>query len=116
MEVVARNAFQLEPGFRFSGGPASMRGVGEQVSRSLRRFNIRKASEWATVENAPAVLPCRRPDIDDPVRRADDVHFVLDNEQRVACTLELVESFQKGLRISGMKAGRRFIEHVHDAE
>ena len=55
-------------------------------------------------------------DIDDPVGAADDVHLVLDDEQRIADRLQPVERAQQRLGIGGMQPGRRLVHHIDDAE
>ena len=56
------------------------------------------------------------PDVDDPVCAADQVQVVLDDEKRVAGTLQALQRRQEGNAVSRMQSGRRLIEHVDHAK
>ena len=47
---------------------------------------------------------------------ANHVQIVFDDEQRIARGLQAIERGEQRLGVGGMQAGRRFVEHVHDAE
>ena len=54
--------------------------------------------------------------IDDPVGVAHQFQIVLDDEQRVARLLQLIQRRNEGLRVGRVQSRRGLIEHVHDAE
>jgi hypothetical protein len=77
--------------------------VGEALGRSA-------------VEHLAAVLAGGGTDVDDPVRAADHLDLVLDDEERVARGLEARERAQQRLGVGGMEAGRGLVEDVDHAE
>ena len=52
-------------------------------------------------------------DVDDPVRRTDDIQVMFHDDHGVATGQEGVESLQEFLHIVEMKTGRRFVEDEH---
>ena len=74
------------------------------------------SSGRTAVDDPATALPCRGPDIDDPVRAPDDVHVVLDHEDGVASVLQGLEDGEERLDIGRVQACRRFVEHVDHAE
>ena len=57
-----------------------------------------------------------RADVDDPVGTANDIHLMLDDEQRIADRLQAVERAQQRLGVGGMEPGRRLVHHIDDPE
>ena len=72
--------------------------------------------EGTVVHHAAAVLAGARSHVHDPVGPAHHLEIVLDDEQRVARTLELIERGEQGLGVRGMQSRRGLVEHVDDAE
>src|SRR5262245_46005257 len=58
----------------------------------------------------PALLPSLWPQIDNPVRRFDNIQVVLDYQHRVARLDEPLKYLQQHPNIIKMKSGRWFIE------
>ena len=46
----------------------------------------------------------------------DHIQFVLDDEERIARRLQLFQRHEQRLGVRRMQAGRRFVEHIDDAE
>ena len=90
--------------------------LAEKVAAGLRGVDSSQAIGRTTVENLPAVLTGGRADIDDPVGMADHVELVFDDEERIAGVLQPIESAEQCLGVRRMKAGRRLVENIHDAE
>src|SRR5206468_2238469 len=63
-------------------------------------------------DNAPARLAAFRAEINDPIRRFDDIEVVLDDEQRVARGAEFEQHFQQLGHVREMQSRRRLIENV----
>ena len=87
-----------------------------QILAGRRGVDLLQALGRTAVEHLPALRPCTGPDVHDPVRVVDDIEVMLDDEQRVAGGLESIERSQQRFGVGRMQAGRRLVEHVHDAE
>ena len=68
------------------------------------------------VKDLAAFFAGARADVDDPVGAADDVDFMLDDEERIAGALEGVECVEQRFRVGGMKSGGGLVEDIDDAE
>jgi hypothetical protein len=110
------HAAQLEPPPRHTRRTRRQRILPGKIPACDRRIDLQQASRCSAIENAPAVFAGSRPDVDDPIGVPDDVELVLDDEQRVAGSNEPVERPQQRGGVDRLSAGRRFVEHVHDAE
>ena len=88
----------------------------EEVAPRGRSLDVAQPVDRSAVEHPAAALAGARADLDDPVGAPDDVHVVLDHEQRVAGRLQLLEHLHQRLGVGGVQAGGRLVEHVHDAE
>ena len=62
------------------------------------------------------MLPGAGTDIDYPVRMPHDIELMLDDEKRVARSLEAVQCAQQRLGVGRMKSRRRFVQYVDDPE
>ena len=91
-------------------------GTTEEIGAGGRFGDLLEAGDGPRVEHLPAALACGGADVHDPVGAAHDVHVVLDDEERVARGLELVEHLEERLRIGRMEPRRGLVEHVDDAE
>ncbi len=70
------------------------------------------------MDQPAAVLPRRRPDVDDPVRRSDRLLVVLDHQQRVAEVAEPDQRRDQPCVVALVEADRRLVqdvEHAHQA-
>src|ERR1019366_2977936 len=79
---------------------------GQRVS-ALLQFRLR-----AEKNNLPAAFARTRAQIENAVRRADDIRVVLDNEQRIASGTEPLQDANETVDIARMQADARFVEHV----
>ena len=80
----------------------------------LRQPDLGQTLDRAAVEDFAAVLSCGGPDVDDPVGAANNIHLVLDDEQRVPDRLEAVERPEQGFGVGGMQASGRLVHHIDD--
>ena len=62
------------------------------------------------------MLPGAGTDIDYPVRMSHDIKLMLDDEKRVARSLEAVQRAQQRLGVGRMKSRRRFVQDIDDPE
>jgi len=81
-----------------------------------RCLHRREAIQGPAVQHLAAVHAGAGTEVDDPVRAADHLELVLDDEQRVAGGLQAGERPQQGLRVGGVQPRGGLVEHVHDAE
>src|SRR5215813_2976598 len=76
-------------------GCASCQHLGEDLPRigAIRLFHhvLRRTGS----DDAPAVVAALGPEVDDPVRRLDDVHVVLDDHHGVPLIDELIEHLEQ---------------------
>ena len=115
-QVVARDAAQLEPALRLAWRRASRLGRREQVARGVRAGHLRQAVGRAAVEDAPAFFAGVGSDVDDPVGAPHRRQVVLDDEDRVAGALEVVERGEQRAAVLRVQSRGRLVEHVDDAE
>ena len=114
--VVARDALQFEPAARGPRRPGRDALLAEEVAPGLRFLHRLQPGGRAAVKDAAAVLARAGPDLHDPIGGAHHVHLVLDHEEGVAGGPKLPEGAEERLRVGGMQPGRRFVEHIDDAE
>ena len=115
-QVVARDAAQFEPALRLARCPALGLGRGEEVARGMRAAHLRQPVGRAAVEDAAAFFAGVGTDVDDPVGAPHRRQVVLDDEDRIAGALELVERGEQRPAVLRMQPGGRLVEHVDDAE
>ena len=85
VQVVARDAAQLEPACGSRGARRRGSARGEQVARGVRRrARARRPVGRPAVEDAAAVLAGVGADVDDPVGAPHRRQVVLDDEERIA--------------------------------
>lgn len=77
----------------------------EQITVGGRGRDLGESGHRPAVQHATAALARGRTDVDDPVRVADDIHVVLDDEQRVACGLQFVEDHEQWFGIGRVQPG-----------
>ncbi len=116
MKVVASDARQLQGALPRTRARRGNGMVLEHVASGHGPLTAGQARERSAIQNLPAKLTCAGAHVDQPIRVADHVDFVFDDEQRIACGLEAIQGAQQRLRVGWMQPRGRFIEHVHDAE
>src|SRR5436189_3836607 len=77
-----------------SAAPA-IRQNGYQILSGITLGLARHVFRRSLRDNAPARLAAFRTEINDPIRRFDDIEIVLDDEQRVARGAEFEQHFQQ---------------------
>ena len=115
-QVVSVHPGQLEPP---GGGPAWARGaggVGGEVPAGHGLLRLRQARGLAAVQHAPAVGPRTGANVHEPVRGADDVQGVLDDEHAVPGRAQVSQDSQQGLPVPRVQAGGGLVQDVDDAE
>src|SRR5207237_7946340 len=92
---------------RYFNLPASAQVLsGERASR-FQDFRIR-----ALENNVATRLAVARAEVNNPVRRANDAGFVLDDDDRVSQVAARLQTFDQSARVARMQADGGFIEHV----
>src|SRR5688572_7390402 len=109
VEVVARDAFELEHALRWPWLVRLHGLVAEQKRARLRGAHRMQAVGRTAVEDLATVLAGRGTDIDNPVGAADDIELVLDDEQRVALRLQAIERREQRFGVCRMQTGRRLV-------
>src|SRR5581483_9095084 len=90
--------------------------LAEEIRPRARLLHPLQSLRRTAVEDFPSMLAGERPDVDDPVGVTDHIELVLDDEERIARRLQLVERGEESLRVRRMQSRRRLVEHVDDAE
>ena len=83
---------------------AAQRGAG------VTAFALRHVGGRAHADDFAAGIAALRPEIDDPIRRANDIEVVFDHDDGVAALDELAKGAQQRGDIIEMKARRRLVE------
>src|SRR5690606_4207359 len=76
---------------------------------------LEQSRKVARVDDLPAVLPRTRADVDDPVRGADRVLVVLDDDEGVAEVAQSREGVDEAAVVALVQADARLVEHVEHA-
>ncbi|MNS27395.1 hypothetical protein D3C72_593440 [compost metagenome] len=117
VQIVARDTFERQPAFRRAGrAPGPLRAVAEEVLARVGLLDVSQPLERAAVEHAAALLAGVGADVHDPVRVTNQVQLVLDDEERVAGPLELIERAQQRLGVGRVQPGGGLVEHVDHPE
>ena len=116
VEVIAGDAFQLQPRRRLARGTRLAWRFGEQISAGLRLFDVGQPRRWAAVQHLTALLTRRRPDVDQPVSAAHGFQIMLNHKQRVAIGLQALQGFEQRLSVGWVQTGGGFVEHVNHAK
>ena len=69
----------------------------------------------AAGDDFPAAAAAFRPQIDDPVRRFDDVKVVFDDDDGVAAVAQAVQHVEQLAHVVEVQAGGRFVQDVEGA-
>ena len=100
----------LAAGVRHRQNPAP-----SKVITGQRAFGIRNALGPAGVDDMPAILAGVWSDVHQPVRRADRVLIVLDDDQGIPQVAEVLQGRDQPGVIPLMQPNRRLIQHVENA-
>ena len=110
-----RTESHLPLGSRRRGGHVDAAPAG-QVLAGQRSRVLQQARHRARVHDVAAPLPRARADVDHPVRAADRVLVVLDDEDRVAQLAEVLEGVDEAVVVALVQADGRLVEHVQHAD
>src|SRR5688572_17051174 len=101
----------LSHGIRsFDGVPLELRGVILQSHSGMRALASYNFLHGALDQNLPTALAAFRPEIDDPIRRANQIEVVLDYKQRMPSRQQLAEGAQQLGDIFEMQTRGRLVE------
>ena len=67
-------------------------------------------------DDPPAVAARAGPKVDQPIGTAHDRLVVLDDQDRVAAALQVLQGLDQALVVAGMQPDRRLVEHVAYAD
>lgn len=83
-----------------------------QVRRRPAIGDVGNLEGRAAGDNATAVFPRPRPQIDDPVHLREDAHVMLDDDNRVARINQALQLVQQQVHVGRMQAGGRFVQDI----
>jgi len=66
----------------------------------------------ARPNDRPAAFSRPRPQVENAVGRAHDIRIVLDHKNRISQIAQIMQNFNKPVRIAAVQANRRLIEHI----
>lgn len=91
----------------------------ELVAKVLGRQRpglVHQALERPGVDDAPALLPRAKPEIDDMVGDANHVRVVLDDDHGVPLIPQEAENRDEAFVVAGVQADGRLVQHVQCAD
>src|SRR6266853_1013649 len=89
----------------------------EHAREEIPRVRVRVSRDLLRCsrgDNAPALRPAFRTEVDYPVGGFDDVEVVLDDENGCPAVDQLAERGEELLNVVEVKAGRGFVEDIQD--
>ena len=116
VQVVGRDAVELEPAGRRSGRSKRRRRGREEIARGPRFGDLAQPLRTSAVEHAPAVRAGVGPDVDDPVGAPHHVEIVFHDEDRVAAVAQSLQGVDQRLAVGRVQPRRGLVEHIDDAE
>ena len=93
-------------------GRASAAESGGQVVTGEGRLMLGHVRRRSGRDDAPAVAPAPRAEVDDPVGLGDEVEVVLDHDHRMALIHQLIQAIEQALNVREVQARGRFVQDV----